>query len=218
MNNDFIPTPKSSKSDATTDSLGSPEAQQISRPAPVVTVKKSPGKIHRFFSLLGLLLVLALAGGGVWYWQQMQIKDLRTTQSGLESQISSLKSKILADKTAAEGEGGSESPDSAKPSSVREIVTGNFVRQELSAVTVNALYLPGEVEEIWVEVGTKPGEMSATTKHLSEGLGAGAAGQYAKQEFGLIDLKAGTTYFYWTGAKVDGKTVYGGVSSFETAK
>lgn len=234
MNNDFkprpTPTPSQSNTADTTPNTGtdfateadqpdqSDQPQRTSEPVHVITSRNYPGKIRKFFSFLGLLILLALVGGGVWYWQQMQIKDLTSAKSGLESQVSTLQSKLAADKATEDNTKATETPATSKPGSVQEIVTGKFVKQEGTNSVVQALYLPGKVTEIWVEIGTKPGEMSGSTKHLTEGLGAGTAGQYAKQEFGLIDLKAGTTYFYWTGAKVDGKTVYGGVSSFDTAK
>lgn len=225
MNNDFTPRPAQSSTNSSstapsTEPVSPPEAdepQQAPEPVQIITSKRSPGKVRKFFSFLGLLIVLAAVGGGVWYWQQTQIKDLNTEKSGLQSEVSSLQSKIAAGGKAAKDDAKTTETATA-PAAVRtDIVTGSTTTNTTDATGVSVYYLPGTATEVWVEYGTSPDKLTSSAKRV-KGTGEGSAAVYVDQGFNLTELQDGTRYFYRAAGTVDGKTVYGGVAGFQAAK
>lgn len=59
--------------------------------------KKDTGLIAGWIVLV--ILLIAAAAGGVWYWQQMKIKDLQSKNDNLQSQVSDLKKQADANST-----------------------------------------------------------------------------------------------------------------------
>jgi len=56
--------------------------------------KKDTGLIAGWIVLV--ILLIAAAAGGVWYWQQMKIKDLQSKNDNLQSQVSDLQKQADA--------------------------------------------------------------------------------------------------------------------------
>ena len=65
-----------------------------------VRSKKDTGLMVGWIVLV--VLLIAVAAGGVWYWQQTKIKDLRTKNEGLQSQVSDLQKQTDAQSSTNE--------------------------------------------------------------------------------------------------------------------
>ena len=59
-----------------------------------VRSKKDTGLVVGWIVLV--ILLIAAVAGGVWYWQQMKVKDLRAKNEGLQTQVSDLQKQVSA--------------------------------------------------------------------------------------------------------------------------
>jgi zona occludens toxin (predicted ATPase) len=191
-----------------------PEAPQ--QPAgQVIPLQSGPKKSKWkavFLVLLFLLLLAAVAGA--YYYQQGKVDDVAAAKTAADKQVVLLQSQLKA----AEAKATTTKPAATTPVANYNIVTGNATVTAVGAATVNGLYKPGSVDEIWLEYGTAPDTLSTATTHITTGLGEGDATTYAEQAFKLTSLKSGQDYFYRVAAKAKGATIYGGVASFTAMK
>lgn len=212
MNNDFnykrptSPRPDQSAGPTSEEQEGTTPVSQR-----VVTSERGGGGFKKFLKFLGVLMLLAAAAGGAYCWQQQRLDNVQAERSNLQSQVKTLQTQLRAEKNSGKTV---TVPGAAVTS---DIITGTVVTNSETSPTVSVFRL-GTASELWVEVGTSPTALNLSTKHLTQGLGEGTPGQYAEEQFGFLDLKPGTKYFYRAAAKVKGQTVYGGVTAFTTLK
>lgn len=220
MNQDITPSPYQSGGQApapsatpTPNTDSTPSASQ-SPSGQVIPLQSGPKRGKGKAVLLTLLFLLLLAAiGGVYYWQHGKYDTLATAKTAADKQIVSLQSQLNAKATTPK-------PVATTPATTPNynVVTGNVTTQAATTASVSALYKPGSVDEIWLEYGTTPDKLSTATAHVTQGLGAGDANNYAQQVFKLTGLSAGQNYFYHVAAKSKGATVYGGIASFTAVK
>lgn len=181
----------------------------------VIPLQSGPKKGKAKAALLSLLFLLLLAAvAGVYYWQQGKVNDAATAKTAVEKQVAALQSQLSAAQTKAKD----TKPATTTPAANYNVVTGNASALAQTTATVNSLYKPGSIDEIWLEYGTTPDALKTATPHITQGLGAGDANTYAQQVFKLTGLTGGQNYFYHVAAKSKGATVYGGTASFTTTK
>ncbi len=213
MNNDFNYKPQQRPTnDQYQQSDQLPEAQEgnVAPPPP----RKKRGFFKKFFTFIGLLVLIALVGGGVYLWQQMQLKDASNQQALLQQKVSSLESEV---KKAAGSISDTKTEDTAATVENTGVITGMYTSTNPGDDNVDVTY-KANVSEVWVEFGSKPDDLSAKTKPLTEGVAIGVPGDFTSRTFKLANLDPGERYFYRAAAKVDGKTVYGGIAAFTTKK
>ena len=220
MNQDITPassnqTPSSPSPEGTpapaTDTYAAPQ-----QPAgQVIAQQAGPRHGKGKAVLLALLVLLLLAAvAGVYYWQQGKVNDATTAKTAVENQVATLKSQL----SSAEAKAKDTKAATATPAANYNVVTGDATVLAQTTATVNSLYKPGSVDEIWLEYGTTPDALKTATPHITQGLGAGDATTYAQQAFKLTGLSGGQNYFYHVAAKSKGVTLYGGTASFTTTK
>lgn len=210
MNNDFNYTPQ--RPSNTTPTNESP--QEPSRPPQVVTSPRKSGAARIFWKILAILFFFALLAAAAYIIHEKHLKPLRADNARLQQQVTGLQESAAA--PAAKDE---EKP-AEKPMSIDQltILTGSASAVTTTSATVAAIRGDGNVTAIWVESGVDPKSLTTASDKLTNEIGLGAAGTYVEYPVKLSGLKPGTRYFYRAAATVDGKTVYGGVSSFVTAK
>lgn len=223
MDNDFNYKPQQPASqpepDEPADGELEPETSEPQETAPaskVVTSKGGSGGFKKFLGFLGVLILLAAAAGGVYYWQQSRVKGLQTSQTSLQGQVSSLKSQ-LAKQDAAQPEP-KQNPNAAPttPSAdTFDVITGAPGKLTANEADVTVSYsLKNKPTEVWIESGTQPDKLTTVSAHKKPS-GQGS-GDYGAEGFGITGLKAGTVYYYRAAGTVSGKTIYGGVVTFTT--
>ena len=217
MNPDISP-PTSYQSPSTpqgTNAEPAPEAPE-QQPAPqVIQAQSGPRKSKLKAILLVLLFLLLLAAvAGAYFYQQGKVDDANTARATADKKATSLQSQL----TAAQSKAATTKTTPTTPAVNYNVVTGAAVPGTVGLASVNGLYKPGTVEEIWLEYGTTPDALKTATTHITQGLGAGDANTYAQQTFKLTGLTSGQNYFYHVAAKAKGVTVYGGTASFTATK
>jgi hypothetical protein len=213
MNNEYK-RPSSQANASTPEPLS--QYQDTSQSVPIVSPQPSNvGKnLIKVFSLLALL---ALVGGGVYYWQQQRINSLAASQGSMETQVSSLKTRLDAKDKASTLSTGAGTKTNQPATGNLNLITGSVYNNTPDVSAVTAYYIPDTVTEVWVEYGTKPDSLTQSTPHVT-GTGEGSVDNYVDQGFNLADLQDGTRYFYRAAGTINGQTVYGGTVGFQAGK
>jgi hypothetical protein len=214
MNSDFIQPNKTNTpeqtpvNDASSTDVSSPAPaeQTTPTPAPVFTSEK-PKKGQGFLKFLGVLLLLALVAGGVYYWQHQKVQDLRASQASLQTQLAKEKAASSSMPMPATTSGAATAMDT----DVVDIITVAPTSIAMDNAMVSVQY-SAKATEVWVESGTAPDKLTTVAKHVTANM------ETDSQNFSLTGLKMGTRYYYRSAAMVGGKTVDGGIVSFTTTK
>jgi cytoskeletal protein RodZ len=196
-----------------------PTAVEAPAPAPASPVKTKKSKKGKW--LVGLIIVLLLAAvAGVYYWQSQEVQKAQDQNAALTKELNQTKAQLQAQTQNAEkAKAAASTVTVPKTSSTSDnIITGEVADKATTTATLNGAHKSGNLTAIWVEYGTDPTALSKATEHNTKGLGEGAPNTYVDEAFKVTGLTAGTRYFYRVAATENGKTVYGGVASFTSAK
>lgn len=164
-----------------------------------------------------LVLLLALAGVGVWGMQQNEARD-----PGFELSTEPQQSKDAVEQSEEVSEEEAEELAAAEPvESVEGLATGQTRPHGLDVI-VDVLVDSDRIQlsEVWVEYGTSYEKLNQETKPTSGGLGYNTDGYGSfGQQIADSELKNGQTYFYRAAGKTtDGDVVYGGTAAFSAPK
>ncbi|MCW2763744.1 MAG: hypothetical protein JWR85_3945 [Marmoricola sp.] len=203
--------------DSREDLKNRPEAVPPAQPQ-YVSFQAHPGRIMKFVKFLGLLLLLALVAAGAFYWQQRKLDQAASLQLTTQKQVTNLQAQLASQATEGAKSAASTGNTTDPVNVSTDVVTGQVTSQKAGSTIVSGLYKVGAVREIWVEYGLAANTLDQATKHGGLEPGLGEPGSYANVGTELTTVKPTTYYFYRAAAKVDGKTVYGGVIGFQSAK
>jgi cytoskeletal protein RodZ len=221
MDNQFSPTPPSTDGfSPPTQQPGPTEPAAVDSPAPAQPEPTKTKKSKKKWLVILLIVLLVAAIGGVYYWQSQQVKDLENKNAKLTSQLAEANKK-LDEQTANVNKAKSAAATVTVPktsSTSDNVITGEVADKTATTATLNGAQMPGKVTAVWVEYGTNPVALDKATEHATKNLGEGEAGKYVDEAFKVTGLTASTRYFYRVVATENGKTVYGGVASFTSAK
>lgn len=230
MNNDFNYRPSQPKpqqdpaqpaepAQATeaTDPTGS---TQPSVSSPIITSGgKGSGGLKKFLAFLGVLVLLAAAAGGVYYWQHSKVKSLQATQASLQNQVATLKSASSKQTNMQGMSGGAmtqNSGNSAVSGSMPAMGSTDVITASPSNITANSalasVQYSAKATQVWVESGTQPDQLTMVSNKVAPSAGSDV------QNFQLTGLKPATRYYYRAAGMVNGMTMYGGVVMFTTTK
>jgi hypothetical protein len=227
MNNDFNYRPQQRRTDGDNESAeteadtsAATDTSPNNVPAPGAqdgtAGPRKRGGFRKFIAWSGLLILLAAVAGGVYYWQQQQVKNANALKVSAEKQVASLQAQLTRQQSDAKK---SDSTTAPQPTTINtDVVSGEVYNKSLGKASVSVLYKPGKVTALWLEYGDAPDKLLQSTPQVTQELGLGSPDSYGNQGFNLTGLQTGHTYFYRAAAKQDGKTIYGGVASFDSLK
>jgi hypothetical protein len=185
-------------------------------PASAVVTPPSRGhrKLKKFFFWLLIFLLIAGVGVGAYYYQQQKLDQTNQSQAALKSQVSALQTQLNESKSKGTK---STTKPSVSAASATQVLNGQVNSTKVPGkVTVQTLFIPGQVSEIWLEYGSSPTSFTKATAHASNGLEQSTGGDYAVHEWQINtdQFQAGSTYYYRSAAKVSGTTVYSAPAAF----
>lgn len=213
MNNDFNYTPPRQTTPPPSD-----DRQEEQAPPPqIVTSHRKGGAARLFWKFLAILLFLALLGAAAYIVHEKHLKPLRADNIRLQQQVADLQNSTDT-KDTKDTEAKEKPAETTQPVTQFAILTGSASAITTTSATVAAVRGDGNITALWIESGTDPKALTTVSKKETLGIAEGAPGSYVEREISLTGLKPGTRYFYRAAATQDGKTVYGGISSFETTK
>ncbi len=172
----------------------------------------------KFWKFLAILLLLALVGAAAYILHLKHISSLVQDRSKLQQEVSTLQSQLSDANKTPETPASVTAKGAVASQSNYAVLTGQAGNVTHQGASVEALYLSGEVDEVWVEYGTKPDVLTTSTQHDNQEMGLGVGDIYVAKSFEVKNLKSGTKYFYRAAAKANDQTIYGGVSAFTTSK
>lgn len=164
-----------------------------------------------------LVLLLALAGVGIWGMQQNEARD-----SSLELSTEPEQQEESTEEPEVISEEEKEELAAAEPvGPVEGLATGQTRPQGLGVI-VDVLVDSDRIQlsEVWVEYGTSYEKLDQKTKPTSSGLGynTGGYGSFG-QQIADAELENGQVYFYRAaGETADGDIIYGGIAAFSAPK
>ena len=177
---------------------------------------KTPFKAPRANTkrILYTLLAIVVIGGaiyGAWWWQGRTINAQKNQISELEQAKKNLESELQTSQahTAA-----------AQATLAKGFATGQADADGLNVI-INVMVDTKQIslKEIWVEFGKDPENLDMETAHVSDELGI------RTDEYGAFtvqvpdaDIESGTYFYRAAGMTTDGKTVYGGIATFQAPK
>lgn len=202
-----------------------PLQQATEQPQPVVVQKKGPNIFRKFFTSLLLLVLLVIAVGGIYMWQQNRLDDAEMEQVALQSKIATLESK-LADVEAevVPDDSAAATPPASAQTTSSDLIPGDTdTRRDDGRILVDAIFKYSlKPTELWVEYGTDADKIDKATVKITKGLGLADTGTPYSHGFSAeisdTELEPGKVYYYRTAATVNGQTLRSAIASFVTDK
>jgi hypothetical protein len=215
--NEYSAQPPQQQSYAQPQQYAEPTYAQNEPMPAVVTPPRRHSKVKKFFLWLLVLLLIAGAGAGAgaYYYQQQKLDSAAKDKATLESKAESLQQQLTASQATAKKSGKS----TVTAASATQVLNGQInTTKTAGKVTVQTLFVPGQVTEIWLEYGSSPTSFTKATAHASNGLEQSSGGDYAVHEWQINNdqFLAGSTYYYRSAAKAKGTTVYSAPTAFVT--